>query len=188
MKYLIAGLGNIGAEYSNTRHNIGFMVVNRLAEKLGATLEPSRLAFKAKGKHRGRNIVMIQPSTYMNLSGKAIRYHLNDEKIEVENLLVVTDDIALPFGKLRMRGKGSDGGHNGLKNIQEVLGNSQYPRLRFGIGDDYSKGQQVDFVLSEFSPEELDALPAIIDDCVEGILSFVSIGLERTMTRFNSKK
>ncbi|MEZ4825322.1 MAG: aminoacyl-tRNA hydrolase [Bacteroidia bacterium] len=187
MKFLIAGLGNIGAEYHETRHNIGFMVAARLAEKLSATFEPDRLANKATGKFRGKQIVIIQPTTYMNLSGKSIRYHLNDQKIPIENLMVITDDIALPFGTLRMRGKGSDGGHNGLKDIQAVLATQNYARIRFGIGSDYAKGAQVDFVLSRFSPEENDAMPALLDKCVEGVFSYISIGLERTMNTFNTK-
>ncbi|MDX2250489.1 MAG: aminoacyl-tRNA hydrolase [Bacteroidia bacterium] len=187
MKYLIAGLGNIGADYHETRHNIGFMVAVSLADKLGVSFEPDRLANKAVGKQRGRQLVIIQPTTYMNLSGKAIRYHLNDQKIPIENLIVITDDVALPFGTLRMRGKGSDGGHNGLKDIQEILGTQQYARIRFGIGSDFPKGTQVDFVLSRFSEEEYKAMPALLDKCVEGILSFINVGLERTMNTFNTK-
>lgn len=187
MKYLIAGLGNIGSEYHETRHNIGFMVAARLADKLNVSFEPDRLANKAVGKHRGRQLVIIQPTTYMNLSGKSIRYHLNDQKIPLENLIVITDDVALPFGTLRMRAKGSDGGHNGLKDIQEVLGTQQYARIRFGIGSDFPKGTQVDFVLSRFSEEEYTAMPPLLDKCVEGILNFINSGLDRTMNTFNTK-
>ena len=159
MKYLIAGLGNIGAQYRDTRHNIGFMVAHRLAERLDVIPELERHAYYAKGKHKGRQVHIILPTTYMNLSGKAIRYHLKKHDIPLENLLVVTDDIALPFGKLRMRGKGSAGGHNGLKNIEEVLNTNQYPRLRFGVGDNFSRGRQVDYVLSDFTDDEFIDIP-----------------------------
>ena len=187
MKYLIAGLGNIGAEYRDTRHNVGFMVVRKLAEKFDAQPEISRHAYTAQGKYKGRQIHMIFPTTYMNLSGKAVRYYLDKLGISMKQLLVVTDDIALPFGKLRLRAKGSDGGHNGLKNINEVLGSQQYPRLRFGVGSDFFRGQQVDYVLSPFTDEEMESLPLLIDKCVEGILSFTSIGINHTMTEFNKK-
>lgn len=187
MKYLIVGLGNIGPEYVNTRHNIGFMVAERLAQQFDQTPELMRHAYVAKGKHRGRQLIIAMPTTYMNLSGKAVRYYLEKEKIPLSNLIVVTDDLALPFGKLRMKGQGSDGGHNGLKDIQATLGTHQYPRLRFGVGNDFAKGQQVDFVLSPFNEAEFDALPERIDTCIKGILSFVSIGLERTMNDFNKK-
>ena len=187
MKYLIAGLGNIGAEYRDTRHNVGFMVVRKLAEKFDVQPELSRHAYTAQGKFKGRQIHMIFPTTYMNLSGKAVRYYLEKLKIPLNQLLVVTDDIALPFGKLRLRAKGSDGGHNGLKNINQVLGSQEYARLRFGVGSDFSRGQQVDYVLSPFSDEEMDALTPLIDKCVEGILSFTTIGIDRTMTEFNKK-
>ncbi len=188
MKYLIAGLGNVGAEYVDTRHNVGFMVLNRLMEDFGATPELGRNAYTAKVKHKGRQLHLVLPTTYMNLSGKAVRYHLNDNKIPLENLLVVTDDLALPFGTCRMRAKGSDGGHNGLKDINQMLGTTKYARLRFGVGNDFHKGGQVDYVLSPFTDEEFEALPAMLDYCVKGILSFTSIGINRTMTSFNKKK
>ncbi len=187
MKYLIVGLGNIGAEYEDTRHNIGFMIIQQLLERFEASTEMDRHAYLATVKHKGRQLLLLMPTTYMNLSGKAVRFHLDKHKIPHERLLVITDDISLPFGKLRMKGKGSDGGHNGLKHIQQTLGTQQYPRLRFGIGDDYSKGKQVDYVLGKFTLEEQEALPALIDKCCEGILSFVSIGLDRTMNTFNKK-
>jgi PTH1 family peptidyl-tRNA hydrolase len=188
MKYLIAGLGNIGPEYADTRHNAGFMVVERLLQRLEQVAEAKRYASTATGKHRGRQLVMIMPSTYMNLSGKALRYYLDQEKIPVERCLVIYDDLALPFGRLRMRAKGSDGGHNGLKSINQQLGHQAYPRLRFGIGDDFAKGRQVDYVLDPFDEAERAALPALLDQCVEAVLSFVSIGIERTMTEVNRKE
>lgn len=187
MKYLIVGLGNIGAEYVDTRHNVGFMVADRLAQHFEQTPELQRHAYVFKGKHRGRHLTIVMPTTYMNLSGKAVRYYLEKEKLTPDRMMVITDDLALPFGKLRMKGKGSDGGHNGLRSIQEVLGTSQYPRLRIGVGNNFNKGQQVDYVLSPFSDEEFGALPEILDKCVKGILSFVSIGLGRTMNDFNRK-
>ena len=188
MKYLIAGLGNIGTEYSDTRHNIGFRVLEALMEKWEISPQLDRHGYTAVGKYRGKSIVLLLPTTYMNLSGKAIRFHLNKHKIPLERLMVVTDDIALPFGTLRMRGKGSDGGHNGLKNIQELLGTQQYPRLKFGVGSNFHKGQQVDYVLSPFTDEEEEALPQFISQAAEGILSFIAIGLDRTMNSFNQKK
>ena len=151
MKYLIAGLGNIGAEYELTRHNIGFLVVDRLAQEIGATFQSDKLAFVANGKHKGRQLILIKPTTYMNLSGKAVRYWIQQEKVDTQNLMVVTDDISLPYGKLRMKGKGSAAGHNGLRNIEELCGGQKYPRLKFGVGDDFSKGRQVDYVLGKWN-------------------------------------
>jgi PTH1 family peptidyl-tRNA hydrolase len=188
MKYLIAGLGNIGQEYVDTRHNVGFMILNRLMERFEVTPESDRYAFTAKIKYKGKTLFLVLPTTYMNLSGKAIRYHLQQQKIPMENLLIVTDDLALPFGTCRIRAKGSDGGHNGLKNIQELLGTQNYNRLRFGVGNDFHQGGQVDYVLSDFTDEEFEAIPPILDTCVEGILSFVGVGVARTMTSFNKKK
>ncbi|PIY03692.1 MAG: aminoacyl-tRNA hydrolase, partial [Bacteroidetes bacterium CG_4_10_14_3_um_filter_31_20] len=154
MKYLIAGLGNIGSEYSDTRHNIGFMVLDALAKTSNAVFETNRLCFNVKIKHKGRTIILIKPTTYMNLSGKAIKYWLEKEKISQEKLLVVLDDIALPFGTVRIKPNGSNGGHNGLKSIDEMLGNNNYARMRFGVGNDFSKGRQADYVLSNFTTEE----------------------------------
>lgn len=185
MKYLIAGLGNIGAEYELTRHNIGFLVLDRMADEAGVKFSQDRLAFRAELKHKGRTLVLIKPTTYMNLSGKAVNYWMQQEKIPKERLLVVTDDIALPYGKIRLKGKGSNGGHNGLKNIQEMVGGTDYPRLRFGVGDEFRKGGQVDYVLSPFSQKELDELVMHMDRSIEAIQSFASIGLERTMNFFN---
>jgi PTH1 family peptidyl-tRNA hydrolase len=185
MKYLIAGLGNIGPEYELTRHNIGFLVLDQLADEYKAAFVSSRLADKSEFRHKGKTIHLIKPSTYMNLSGKSIAYWLNTLHIPRENLLVVVDDLALPFGTLRMRTKGSAAGHNGLKNIEDTLGDSVYPRLRFGIGSEYSKGQQVDFVLSNFTKDEFDQLPPLIKKANDMILSFCLIGPEKTMSLFN---
>jgi PTH1 family peptidyl-tRNA hydrolase len=186
MKYLIAGLGNIGAEYELTRHNIGFLVLDRLADEKGVTFEITRHAEKAALKFKGKQIHLIKPTTYMNLSGKAIAYWLQELKIPKENLLVVVDDIALPFGTLRMRKQGSAAGHNGLTHIEQVLGGTDYTRLRFGIGNNFNKGQQVDYVLGNFTQEEFQALPPLMDKASEMILSFCTIGPDRTMSLYNS--
>ncbi|MBA3704433.1 MAG: aminoacyl-tRNA hydrolase [Bacteroidetes bacterium] len=186
-KFLIVGLGNIGDEYANTRHNIGFMILDNLAKKNNLKFTSDRLAAVAEYKFKGKTLILIKPSTYMNLSGKAVNYWLQAEKISKENLLIVTDDIALPFGTLRMKGKGSDGGHNGLKNIQETLATSDYARLRFGVGNEFSKGRQVDFVLGKWTDEELKLLEPRIILAEEMIQSFSSIGLQRTMTAYNNK-
>ena len=185
MKFLIAGLGNIGPEYELTRHNIGFLALDFLADAKKTEFRSSRLAFSAECKHKGRNVQLIKPTTYMNLSGKAVRYWLEQMKISPENLMVVVDDIALPFGKIRIRAKGSAAGHNGLTDIENVLGTNAYPRLRIGIGDDFSRGRQVDYVLSRFNDNELEELPLIFQRVNEAILSFVTIGLERTMNLYN---
>ncbi|PWJ43353.1 aminoacyl-tRNA hydrolase [Sediminitomix flava] len=186
MKYLIVGLGNIGAEYAETRHNVGFMALDRLAKKNDVSFDSDRLAFKAEFKHKGRQIHLIKPTTYMNLSGKAVNYWMKELKIERDNVLVIVDDLAIPFGALRMRGKGSAAGHNGLKDIEAKLGGNNYPRLRFGIGDDYPKGRQIDFVLGEFSQDEQIELDnTLLDRCGDMILSFCSIGIARTMNQFN---
>ncbi|GAA0893403.1 aminoacyl-tRNA hydrolase [Fulvivirga kasyanovii] len=185
MKYLIAGLGNIGPEYEITRHNIGFLTLDRLAEQEGITFSTERLAMKAEFKHKARQIHLIKPTTYMNLSGKAVNFWMQELKIPKENLLVVVDDIALPFGNLRLRAKGSSAGHNGLKNIEQVTGGANYARLKFGIGDNFHKGQQVDYVLSPFTKEEFNVLPEKMDKANEMILSFCTIGISRTMTQYN---
>ena len=186
MKYLIAGLGNIGAEYELTRHNIGFLVLDQLADQHKVSFVSSRLADKAEFKFKGKSIHLIKPSTYMNLSGKSIAYWLNNLNVPRENLLVVVDDIALPFGTLRMRTKGSAAGHNGLKNIEETFGDQVYSRLRFGIGSEYSKGHQVDFVLSNFTKEEFGQLEPLIKKANDMIVSFCLIGPEKTMSLHNS--
>lgn len=185
MKFLITGLGNPGPTYRQTRHNIGFMVLDRLAERLGATFVTDRLGDTCLLRHKGKQILLLKPSTYMNLSGKAVRYHLQKNNIEQPQLLVITDDLALPFGKIRIRAKGSGGGHNGLGNIQEVLGNENYARMRFGVGNEFSKGAQVDYVLSDFAAEEKEALPALIDKMGDAILGFSTVGLERAMNIYN---
>lgn len=185
MKYLIVGLGNIGSEYELTRHNIGFLVLDQIADEKGLKFEVERLAEKTEFKFKGRQIHLIKPTTYMNLSGKAINYWLQQLNIPKENLLVIVDDIALPFGKLRLRAKGSSAGHNGLKNIEEVTGDNNYARLKFGLGDDYSKGHQVDFVLSNFSKKEMEDLPLIIDKVKEYVYSFSTHGVNRTMSTLN---
>ncbi len=187
MKYLIAGLGNIGAEYSNTRHNIGFKVLDALASASNAVFSTKRYGDIAEVKHKGRIFVLLKPSTYMNLSGKAVSYWLKTEKIPIENLLVVVDDLALPIGTLRLRSKGGDGGHNGLINITEVLETQNFARLRFGIGGDFPKGSQVQYVLGEWTPEEEQMLPEKYVLAKDIILSFGTIGVERTMNFFNKK-
>ena len=187
MKYLIAGLGNVGAQYAETRHNIGFKVADALSGASGISYTIEKLGEIARVKHKGRILVLLKPSTYMNLSGKAINYWMQQEKIPLERLLVVTDDIALPFGKQRLRAKGSDGGHNGLKNITEVLGTSEYARLRIGIGDGFSKGMQVDYVLGQWTEEERKTLDLRIDTAAETIKSFITLGPALTMTHFNNK-
>ncbi len=186
MKYLIVGLGNIGSEYADTRHNIGFMVADALALRLAVSFSTDRYADKAEGKFKGKPIIIIKPSTYMNLSGKAVRFHLDKQNIEVKHLIVITDDIALPFGKCRLKPSGSDGGHNGLKSIQELINTTQYPRLRVGVGSDFPKGGQADYVLSPFTEGEKKELPTLIEKCVNGIISVISDGLDRTMNQFNT--
>jgi len=187
MKYLVAGLGNIGPQYAHTRHNIGFDILDALAGASNISFRDKRYGFVAEYKYRARSYWLLKPSTYMNLSGNAVRYWLKKLKLPVENLLVVVDDIALPFGTLRLRAKGGDAGHNGLNHIQNILGTQSYARLRFGIGNDFHPGQQVDYVLSGWSEEEASQLPERIDLAIEIIQSFGVIGLERTMNAYNNK-
>lgn len=187
MKYLIAGLGNIGSEYQYTRHNIGFRVLDALAKASNIVFTDRRYGETTELKVKGKTLTLLKPSTYMNLSGNAIRYWLQAEKIPVENLLVIVDDLALPFGALRLKGKGSDAGHNGLKSIQSILGTQNFSRLRFGIGNDFTKGGQVDYVLGEFSDEEEKALPQRFEMCEDIIKSFCLAGLQNTMNQFNNK-
>lgn len=187
MKYLIVGLGNIGNEYTYTRHNIGFMVLDAFAEASNIVFNTARYGDVAEVKIKGRTFVLLKPSTYMNLSGNAVNYWLQRENISVDNMLVIVDDLALPFGTLRLKGRGSDAGHNGLKHIQQTLGRDQYPRLRFGIGNDFPKGYQVDYVLSNFSPEEKKLLPEKIEKACEIIKSFGLAGIQITMNQFNNK-
>ena len=186
MKYLIACLGNIGAEYDDTRHNIGFKIADRLAKDLKATFTTSRLAQVAEMRFKGKTLVVIKPTTYMNLSGKAVKYWLNEEKIPIENLLVVNDDLALPLGTLRLKKQGSDGGHNGLTDIIEKLGTNVFCRLRFGTGDDFPRGRQIDFVLGKWKPSEEPIVDEKADLAVEIIKSFVTQGPDRTMTQYNN--
>lgn len=186
MKFLIAGLGNIGSEYDDTRHNIGFMVLDELAKRFDCSWELGKQAFKTSFRHKGRTFVLIKPTTFMNLSGKAVRHWLTTEKIKQENLLVVTDDIAIDYEKLRMKAKGSAGGHNGLKNIELLLNSAQYARLRFGVGGNFPKGKQIDHVLGKFSKDEIITLPSLIEKACDMVLSFGSIGISKTMNQFNS--
>ena len=185
MKYLIAGLGNIGDEYVNTRHNIGFTVNDALARLSGVSFQSGRYADFARLRIKNKSLVLIKPNTYMNLSGKAVRYWLDAEKIPLENLLVLVDDIALAPGQLRLKLKGGDGGHNGLSSIIEILGTEDFARLRFGIGSDFAKGYQVEYVLSKWTKAEEEIIIPKIADAVEVVKSFVTEGAELTMTRFN---
>lgn len=187
MKFLIVGLGNIGAEYKNTRHNIGFDVLDYLAAHNAGTFATVKLADICKIRNKGKQFILVKPSTYMNLSGKAVNYWMQKEKVELNNVFIVTDDIALPLGAIRIRAKGSDGGHNGLKNIHETLASQEYIRLRFGVGNDFGKGEQVDFVLGKWDEAQKELLNATIKKAAEAVLSFGHIGLERTMNVFNTK-
>ena len=187
MKYLIIGLGNPGAEYENTRHNIGFKVLDKLAGLSSISFSTDKYADVAKVKFKGRTLVLIKPNTFMNLSGKAVAYWMQQSKINIENILVVTDDISLPFGVLRLREKGSDGGHNGLKDVQAVLGGSNYPRLRFGVGDDFARGKQSEYVLDNFLDEDYTTINNRVAMAVEMIQAFATIGIGRTMSDFNGK-
>ncbi|QDH81369.1 aminoacyl-tRNA hydrolase [Echinicola soli] len=185
MKYLIIGLGNIGPEYELTRHNIGFLTLDRFADQENAQWKSNRLAFTSEVKFKGRTLHLIKPTTYMNLSGKAMNYWMKELKVPKENTLVIVDDVALPFGKLRLRAKGSSAGHNGLKDIEAMTGGQNYPRLRFGIGDDFPKGKQIDYVLGNWSQQEIDALPLFMDKSIEIIKGFCTIGINMTMSQFN---
>jgi peptidyl-tRNA hydrolase, PTH1 family len=187
LKYLIAGLGNIGEEYQHTRHNIGFKVLDALAGASNIAFKDKRYGFVAELKYKSRILILLKPSTYVNLSGRAVNYWLQKEKIPVENLLVISDDLALPFGKLRLKSKGSAGGHNGLESINVTLGRQDYARLRFGIGNDYFPGQQVNYVLGEWTEEEEKLLPERINASKEIVLSFSTLGIERTMNLFNNR-
>ena len=185
-KVLIVGLGNPGTEYDNTRHNIGFKVLDAFADSLKVRFNSSRLADTAEGKVKNKTFFLIKPTTFMNLSGKAVNYYLQQEKIPLSNLLVVTDDIALPTGSIRLRSKGSDGGHNGLKNITEVLASSDYSRLRFGVGNEFPKGAQVNYVLGKWSNEDLKLVLPKIGLAAEAIRDFALMGVEKTMNAYNS--
>lgn len=187
MKYLIVGLGNIGTEYLGSRHNVGFRVVNALAEDAGAMFTENRYGATAQFRLKNCELVLLKPNTFMNLSGNAVRYWLQKENISIENLLVVVDDLALPFGTLRLKPKGSNAGHNGLKNIQELLGTQEYCRLRFGIGSDFPHGRQIDYVLGQFPKNELAEMPEKMKRAVEIIKSFCLAGVQTTMNQFNNK-
>jgi peptidyl-tRNA hydrolase, PTH1 family len=185
MKYLIVGLGNVGSEYEHTRHNIGFDVVGAFVSKHGGQFKQDRLAYVAEVKWKGRTFICICPTTYMNLSGKAVKYWMDKEKVDISNTLVVVDDLALPLSKLRLRPGGSDAGHNGLKSIHELLGTTEYPKLRFGIGNNYPKGRQVDFVLGKWQKEEEPIVQAKIEKSVAVIEQFATIGIAATMNEIN---
>ena len=188
-KYIIFGLGNAENQYAGTRHNIGFEVVSALAQKLSATFRTDRHAYIAEGKYKGRTLVLAMPTTYMNLSGKAVRYWMEHEGVPEENILVICDDIDLQPGWLRMRAKGSGGTHNGLNHIIETLGNGDFPRLRFGVGHDFAQGYQIDYVLGKFSTDEMKTtIQPAIDKAVEMVLSFTTVGIQYTMNQFNTKK
>lgn len=185
MKYLIAGLGNVGAEYEGTRHNIGFMVVDEMARQADARWQLERRAYRTELKLRGRTLILIKPTTYMNLSGEAVRYWLQTEKVPIENLLVVVDDIALPLGTLRMRKQGGGGGHNGLRNIEALLGRTDYCRLRIGVGNDFGRGHQIDYVLGAFSPEEQAIMKPQIEQACQAVGCFATLGADRAMNLYN---
>ncbi len=187
MKYLIVGLGNIGEEYRNTRHNIGFMILDAFAEASNISFSTGRYGDVGYGRIKNRQVVLLKPSTYMNLSGNAVRYWKEKEGIETDNILVLVDDIALPFGAIRMKGRGSDAGHNGLKNIAEMLGSDAYPRLRFGIGNDFPRGCQVDYVLGHFPPEDEPELRERIGVACEAVREYVLSGLGNAMCKYNNK-
>ena len=186
-KYLIVGLGNIGEKYTNTRHNIGFKILDHLAKKEQLTFETKKLGDLTTYKFKGRTFILLKPSTYMNLSGKSVLYWLTKEKIPLENLLIITDDLNLPFGSIRLKIKGSDGGHNGLKDIQDKLNTTNYNRFRFGISDEFNKGRQVDYVLSNWNDEEIQKLPERLDLSIQLIKSFGTAGISNTMNSYNGK-
>ena len=185
MKYLVVALGNIGSEYANTRHNIGFKIADTIASQQGVSFKMERLAFYTSYKFKSRTIHLIKPTTFMNLSGKALKYWSDELKIPLSNILVLVDDIALPFGKLRLKPKGSSAGHNGLKNIEQIMGTQVYPRLKFGIGDNFSKGRQIDYVLGNWTKEEEEQLGSYIADAIKAIEDFTFVGIERAMNIHN---
>ncbi len=187
MKYLIVGLGNIGAEYSSTRHNIGFKVLDAFAEASNTAFSTERYGDIARMRLKNRQLILLKPSTYMNLSGNAVRYWKEKESIELENILVIVDDLALPFGAIRIKPRGSDAGHNGLKNIAQMLGTDCYPRLRFGIGNDFARGQQIEYVLGSFTLDQRQQLPVRIDVAIEAIKTFCLAGIQTAMCDYNNK-
>lgn len=186
-KFLIVGLGNIGEEYADTRHNIGFSILDAMAAEAGLKFKTDRYADVAEMKYKGKTLILIKPSTYMNLSGKAVNYWMQTEKIKIENTLVLVDELALPFGKIRLGPKGSDGGHNGLRNIQETLNTTVYPRLRFGISNEFQKGAQVNYVLGKWSDDERKTLSERIAIAADAVKAFAFMGLERSMNQYNTK-
>lgn len=185
MKYLIVGLGNMGPEYDNTRHNVGFEVIDRLAKEFEVEFEHEHLGDLGTFRHKGRTIILLKPSTYMNRSGKAVRYWMLKKKIQRKNLLVIVDDVNLLLGAQRIKGKGSDGGHNGLRDIDQMTGGNNYARLRIGIGSDFPKGRQADYVLGEWSTKELEQLPEIVNFAAQAIKSYCTVGLNHTMNQYN---
>ena len=188
MNYLVAGLGNIGAEYAGTRHNMGFMALDAWAQESGAIFQSGRYGSTAEVSFKGRKFILLKPSTYMNLSGKAVRYWMNELKLPLENLIVISDDLNLPFGTVRLRKNGSAGGHNGLTNINELLGTQDYARIRMGIGNDFSRGGQIDFVLGKLSDEEIEQMPGICGRVIEGVKAFATIGADRAMNIVNTRQ
>ena len=187
MKYLIVGLGNIGEEYENTRHNIGFWILDALARASNSSFSEKRYGAIAEMKYAGKTFILLKPNTFMNLSGRSVQYWMQKENIELEKVLIVVDDLSLPLGKVRMRLKGSDAGHNGLKSIHQVLGSQDYVRLRFGIGSDFKRGYQVEHVLGRWSRDEEDIVNSKMEDCIEIIKAFATIGADRAMTLYNKK-
>ena len=187
MNYLIVGLGNIGVEYANTRHNMGFMVLDAWAQASNIVFESGRYGSTATVSFKGRKFTLLKPSTYMNLSGKAVRYWLNELKIQPENLLVISDDLNIPFGTLRLRKNGSAGGHNGLTNINELIGTQEYARIRVGIGNDFGRGQQVGYVLGELSTEEKAEMPEVCKRCIDGVKAWATVGPDRAMNVVNTR-
>ena len=188
MNYLVAGLGNIGAEYAGTRHNMGFMALDAWAQESGAIFQSGRYGSTAEVSFKGRKFILLKPSTYMNLSGKAVRYWMNELKLPLENLIVISDDLNLPFGTVRLRKNGSAGGHNGLTNINVLLGTQDYARIRMGIGNDFSRGGQIDFVLGKLSDEEMEQMPGICGRVIEGVKAFATIGADRAMNIVNTRQ
>lgn len=186
-KYLIVGLGNIGEKYKYTRHNIGFLIADELVKSLEQKFTPSNFGEVAQFKYKARPVTVLKPDTYMNLSGNAVKFWMEKENISIENILILTDDLNLPFGSIRIRGKGSDGGHNGLKDIQEKLNSTNYPRLRFGIGNGFEQGNQIDYVLNPWKEEEIEKLPERLEFCSKAVLSFIFRGISNTMNEFNGK-
>ena len=187
MNYLVVGLGNIGAEYANTRHNMGFMVLDAWAQASNISFESGRYGSTAVISFKGRKFHLLKPSTYMNLSGKAVRYWMNELKIQPENLLVISDDLNIPFGTLRLRKNGSAGGHNGLTNINELIGTQEYARIRVGIGNDFGRGQQVGYVLGELSAEEKAEMPDVCKRCIDGVKAWATVGPDRAMNVVNTR-